>query len=149
MDEVSLDFSYSKRTCIFRCTNSLTSDWKEALASAAIWSIGYDSSYPVPIMPEISTHREEFRVLASDATFGKRQVGTVKINLGDHILIGARVRSVVRSDSNGWWRWKSGAIEGSCMEVEFRTRSYEPGYWALECWSVDPDLYAERKPAIK
>jgi hypothetical protein len=51
-------------------------------------------------------------VSASEDLFGERQVGTVRVNLGDRILIGAKVESLVPSHRNGWWRLKSGEIEG-------------------------------------
>jgi hypothetical protein len=70
-------------------------------------------------------------VSASEDLFGERQVSTVRVNLRDRILIGAKVESLVPSYRNGWWRLKSGEIEGSSLEVEFRTRSHEPGSGVL------------------
>jgi hypothetical protein len=108
--------------------------------------MGYDSSSCILGTSERSHHREVFQVPASEDLFGEQQVGTVRVSLGDRILIGAKVESLVPSHRNGWRRPRSGEIDGSSLEVEFRTRSHEPGNWGS---GVDRELYAEREPTKK
>lgn len=103
--------------------------------------MGYDSSTCILGTSETSHHREAFQVSASEDLFGERQVDTVRASLGDRILIGAKVESLVPSHRNGWRRPK--AVKS--MVVAWRS-AMNPEIGALECWSVDRELYAEHEP---
>jgi hypothetical protein len=57
--------------------------------------MGYDSSTCILGTSETSHHREAFQVSASEDLFGEQQVDTVRASLGDRILIGAKVESLL------------------------------------------------------
>jgi hypothetical protein len=60
------------------------------------------------------------------------------------VIIGVRVKFIRGTSDDGWWKFKNKEFQHGMIEIQYKTRSYEPGEWMLECWFVDRKLSEQK-----
>jgi len=108
-------------------------DWIEVRRTFE-WNYGYADPKYGPLENEVMYHSVTTHIPGTqDFRNFKRQKGKAKLDCGDRIIIGVRVKSVRETYLDGWWRLEYGHIQDGIIEVSFKTRSHEPRDWTLEC----------------
>lgn len=87
--------------------NTQSREWLEVKRKYE-WNFGYvDPQYPL-LKKEVQYHRIEQAKPANESKWPRRQKGDARIDCGDRVIIGVRVKSGRETDLNGWWRPEHG-----------------------------------------
>lgn len=100
----------------------------------------YDESSAPTYLPIYSDHQ----YLEDDHQQGNAagyNYATSRVGESTRILVGFQIHNKWADSTNGWFRWKSGNVGDSSIEIEWCTQSGRGMHWALYGAFVNKDVY--------